>query len=194
MSRHIIAANNPRFEIVVGYDRPLDDFFGQVYDRGGSGQRLLRSILATIGDARASSWVLVRHLGGAATMLLSRAAGSAEEGQPIEWLPRTKNLVAMRDFVAPFGTLPASVIIELTNERVTRAEYPMTKVVDHRRSRAQKGIDGVPSHGDWPCCATMRPRAARPARRRANPHAGVGCTRRRYHATTLCRRDEWGRK
>ncbi len=138
MSRHIIEANDPRFEIVVGYDRPLDDFIGQVYDRGSGGQRLLRSILTAISDARASSWFLVRHLGTVATMLLSRAAGRVEDGQPIEWLPGTKNLVALRDFVAPFGTLPASVIIELTNERVTRAEHPMTKVVDHRRSSAHR--------------------------------------------------------
>ncbi|MFY9781383.1 MAG: hypothetical protein WAJ85_12850 [Candidatus Baltobacteraceae bacterium] len=123
MSRHAIPANDPRFEIVVGYDRPLDDFFGQVYDRGSGWQRLLRSILATISDARASSWFLVRQFRGVATVLLSRAAGSAEDGQPIEWLPGTKNLVALRDFVAPYGTLPASVIMELANERVARAEH-----------------------------------------------------------------------
>ncbi len=66
-------------------------------------------------------------------LLLGLIGGSQAEEGPIEWLPGTKNLVTLRNFVAPFGTLPASVIMELADERINRVDHPMTKVVDHRK-------------------------------------------------------------
>ena len=33
MSRHIIPAYSDRFEVIVGWDRPLNSFFAQVLDR-----------------------------------------------------------------------------------------------------------------------------------------------------------------
>jgi hypothetical protein len=36
MSRHQLLPNNPRFEVFVGWDPPLQTFFVQVYDREGA--------------------------------------------------------------------------------------------------------------------------------------------------------------
>lgn len=32
MSRHVITGFNPTHQVIVGWDRPLQTFFGQVYD------------------------------------------------------------------------------------------------------------------------------------------------------------------
>ena len=43
MSRHTIDALSSDHEVVVGYDRPLDNFFGTVYDRKGDVVRWIPS-------------------------------------------------------------------------------------------------------------------------------------------------------